>query len=378
MRWRTPKSISWPIYALTVGLVAVACSSSSALGPLLVQSAQGGVSALALDGTASPLLAETAGVQVRQPTWSPDGRLAVWTELEAAAMTTSIAMGDETNQRRIEVPTAPFYYSWSPASDRLAYLGNAPDGQGVALGMVDVAAGSASLVDGGAPYYFDWQPDGERLAIHVAGRVLAFLSIDGTRTEIPIATGRFQAPAFLPDGRLVVLTAGPPQALSVVDSAGEITNLAPVEGVSMFVPTADGDRIAYTDVSVEDGRGELREVSTSGGEPQVVDPGPVAGFVWNTAGTRLLYFTIDLEAQELIPNVWDGSEITRYPGFSPSATFITEYLPFWDQYSRSLTLWSPEGDAFVIPNASDRILVQRLEEDSPADVGAGVFATWRS
>lgn len=377
MRWRPPKSISWPINTLAVGLVAAACSSSTTLGPLLVQSPEGGVSAVSLDGTASPLLEETPGVQVRQPTWSPDGRLAVWSELEPAAMTASIAMGDETNQRRIEVPTAPFYYSWSPDGDHVAYLGNAPEGQGVALGMVDVADGSATLVDGGAPYYFDWHPDGERLAIHVAGRVLAFLSFDGTRTEIPIATGRFQAPAFLPDGRLVVLTAGPPQALSVVDGSGEITNLAPVEGVSMFVTSADGDRIAYTDVSVEDGRGELRAVSTSGGEPQVVDRGPVGGFAWNTTGTRLLYFTVDLEAQELIPNVWNGTEITRYPGFSPSATFITEYLPFWDQYSRSLTLWSPEGDAFVIPNASDRILVQRLEEASPADMGAGVFATWR-
>jgi hypothetical protein len=243
--------------------------------------------------------------------------------------------------------------------------------------MVEVADGSATLVDGGAPYYFDWQPDGERLAIHVAGRVLAFLAVDGTRTEIPVATGRFQAPAFLPDGRLVVLTAGPPQSLSVVDESGEITNLAPVEGVSMFVPTTAGDRIAYTDVSLEDGRGELRAVSTSGGEPHVVDPGPVAGFAWDTTGTRLLYFTVDLEAQELIPKVWDGTGATTYPGFSPSATFITEYLPFWDQYSRSLTLWSPEGDAFVVPNASDRILVQRLGEDSPSDVGAGVFATWR-
>jgi len=347
------------------------------LGPLLVQSPRGGVSALSLDGTTSPFLEETPGLQVRQPTWSPDGRLAVWTELEPASMATSIAMGDVENQRRIEVPTAPFYYSWSPEGDRVAYLGNAPEGDGVALGIVEVADGTASLVDGGAPYYFDWQPDGERLAIHVAGRVLAFLAFDGTRTEIPVATGSFQAPAFLPDGRLVVLTAGPPQSLSVVDASGQIANLAPVAGISMFVPTAEGDRIAYTDISAEDGRGELRAVSTSGGEPVVVDPGPVAGFAWDVTGTRLLYFTIDIEARELVPNVWDGTDTIDYPGFSPSATFLTEYLPFWDQYSRSLSLWSPDGDAFVIPNASDRILVQRLEDDSPADVGAGVFATWR-
>jgi len=366
---------SLPRMILVGGLVFAGCSNNS-IGPLLVQSAEGGLSAVGLDGTAFPIHEETAGVALRQPTWSPDARIAVWTEIVAAEQRTAIGMGDATRQRRIDVPTPPFYYSWSPQGDRVAYLGNSPEGQSVALGLVEVAEGTASLVDGGNPYYFDWQPDGSRLVIHVAGRVLAFLAFDGTRTDIPVETGMFQAPAFLPDGRLLVITAGPPQSLSIVDVSGNPTELAPVEGVGMFAPNSSGDRVAYIDSPPGTGLGELRVLDIAGGEPTVVDQAQVVGFAWDPTGTKLLYFTIDVEAAELVPSVWDGTEVVRYPGFEPSATFITEYLPFWDQYSRSLSFWSPAGDAFVVPASSNRILVQHLDEESPAEVGSGVFATW--
>lgn len=367
--------VTLPRVTLVVGLIVAGCSNTS-IGPLLVQSAEGGLSALGLDGTTFPIHEETAGVALRQPTWSPDARIAVWTEIVAAEQRTAIGMGDATRQRRIDVPTPPFYYSWSPQGDRVAYLGNSPDGQGVALGLVEVADGTANLVDGGNPYYFDWQPDGSRLVIHVAGRVLAFLAFDGTRTDIPVETGMFQAPAFLPDGRLLVITAGPPQSLSVLDVLGNPTELAPVEGWGMFAPNSSGDRVAYIDSPPGSGLGALRVLDIAGGEPTVIDQGQVVGFTWDPAGLKLLYFAIDVEAGELVPKVWNGSDVIRYPGFVPSSTFVSEYLPFWDQYSRSLSLWSPDGDAFVVPDASDRILVQHLDEETPTEVGSGVFATW--
>jgi TolB protein len=175
---------------------------------------------------------------------------------------------------------------------------------------------------------------------------------------------------------LLVITAGPPQSLSIVDVSGNATELAPVAGVGMFAPNSSGDRVAYIDSQPGTGLGELRVLDIAGGEPTVVDPRQVVGFAWDPAGLQLLYFTIDVEAGELVPNVWDGSDVVRYPGFVPSSTFVSEYLPFWDQYSRSLSLWSPDSDAFVVPDASDRILVQHLDEEVPSEVGSGVFATW--
>lgn len=51
-------------------------------------------------------------------------------------------------------------------------------------------------------------------------------------------------------------------------------------------------------------------------------------------------------------------------------------LPFWDQYSRSFALWFPAGDAFVVADSSNRILVQDLDEAAPRQVPGGVFASW--
>jgi hypothetical protein len=144
----------------------------------------------------------------------------------------------------------------------------------------------------------------------------------------------------------------------------------------MFSVTPRGDRVAYTDSGSGPNLGELRVVTTTGGDSTLVDPGPVAASEWDPSGTHLLFFTLDLDAGQLIPNVWDGTEVKAFSGFNPTPAFVRQYLPFWDQYSRSLTLWSPAGDAFVLADAEQGILVQQLDTDSPAPVADGIFASW--
>ncbi|HUO46790.1 MAG TPA: hypothetical protein VM470_08155 [Acidimicrobiia bacterium] len=334
------------------------------------------MSAVDLDGEALSLEAGGAGVQSLQPTWSPDGRLAVWTAIDAAASEFSIRMGDSDNQRRIEAPTAPFFYYWNPEAETVAFLGNAPGQEGVALGTIDVASGRAVLIDGGAPYFFDWDPGGDRLAIHVASRVLAFVDLEGNRTEIPVATGQFQTPEFLPDGRLLIVQEGPPQALAAVSEEGGVVTLAEIAGISMFSADSAGERIAYTDSGGGQGLGELHVFDFQSGGAVQVDAGPVAGFEWDPSGRRLLYFAVDIERRQLLPRVWDDAGTVDFPGFVPSVPFLTQYLPFWDQYARSLSLWSPAGDAFVIPDGNGQLLVQHLDQPEPENVTPGIFASW--
>ncbi|HUO46502.1 MAG TPA: hypothetical protein VM470_06705 [Acidimicrobiia bacterium] len=350
--------------------------SSTPHGPLLILEANGGVSAVGLDGESLSLEAGGAGVQSLQPTWSPDGRLAVWTAIDAAANEFSIRMGDSDNQRKIEAPTAPFFYYWNPDAETVAFLGNAPGQEGVALGIIDVASGQANLIDGGAPYFFDWDPVGDRLAIHVATRVLAFVDLKGNRTEIPIATGQFQTPEFLPDGRLLIVSGGPPQVLATVSEEGTLTALTEVTGISMFSADPTGERVAFTDSGSGQALGELQVYDFESDGGVTVDAGPVAGFEWDPSGRRLLYFTVDVEGRQLVPMVWTGAESVDFPGFAPSVQFLTQYLPFWDQYTRSLSLWSPEGDAFVIPDSEGQVLVQYLDQPEPENIGPGVFASW--
>ena len=80
-------------------------------------------------------------------------------------------------------------------------------------------------------------------------------------------------------------------------------------------------------------------------------------------------------------DVWDGEDVIRFARVRPTATFVREYLPFFDQYSRSLTLWSPQGDAFTYAGRNDDgdtgIWVQPVEADRPAvRVSDGQFASW--
>lgn len=192
---------------LLASMVMVACSPP-ALPPILVVGNDDSLVAMGLDGGQTVLVAADPDRNVSQATWAPDGRLAVWTEIDADAGRAGIAMGNEENQRRIDGGTVPFFYSWSPTGEHVAYLGNAQDGSGVALGLLDVAAGTARLVDAGAPYYLDWAPDGATLAVH-AGTEMALLGLDGVRRPLDLVPGRFQAPDFLPDGRLLVAVADP-------------------------------------------------------------------------------------------------------------------------------------------------------------------------
>ena len=77
--------------------------------------------------------------------------------------------------------------------------------------------------------------------------------------------------------------------------------------------------------------------------------------------------------------VWDGSETAEFPGLHPNAGLPQRVPPFWEQYSRGMTLWSPAGDAFAYPAAGadgDQILVQRVDATEPAVAGPGTVVAW--
>ena len=46
-------------------------------------------------------------------------------------------------------------------------------------------------------------------------------------------------------------------------------------------------------------------------------------------------------------HLWNGTESQELTRFAPSATFLIDYLRFFDQYARSMTPWSPDSRAFV-------------------------------
>jgi WD40 repeat protein len=362
----------------TLGLL-VSCTSSPALPPLLVVTDDHAVNAISTEGETVELVAADPNRRVSQATWAPDGRLAVWTEVDASAGEAVIAMGNSEGQRRIDGGTIPFFYAWSPGGDRVAYLGNSPDGAGVSMGLVDVAAGTARLVDNGAPYYLDWAPDGSRLAVHVDSTFVGFVDLDGNRTPLTTVAGLFQAPQFLDDGRLLLATGGDLQGVALSEDSGEPVVIAPITGGTFFSASANGAMLAYTDTANAPILGSLSVVPIEGGEPESVNEDGVVAFEWSPSGEQLLFMTVNAEGTALIPQIWEAGSVEMYEELLPTQEMISSYLPFWDQYSRVLTLWAPDGASFVLPVDGENggsIVVYDVASGDTTRVSGGRFASW--
>lgn len=363
---------------MSMAAAMAACTPSAPLPPLLVLGGDSSIKVVDEAGAALDLLTADPNLLANQPTWAPDGRLAVWTEIDRTSGDAMVAMGNDTSQRRVDAGTAPFFYAWSPDGKHISYLGNAPDGTGVAMGIIDVVRGSAGLVDSGRPYFLDWSPDSTRLAVHSSNTDLAFVDLDGNRQPIEVESGLFQAPAFLPDGRLLVARAGADPGLVVLD-AGESSLVAEVDGVTFFAPSSDGRHVAYTDNTKGDALGSLSVVAVGGGEVRQITEGPMLAFQWSPRGERLLFITIDFEAMNLVPGVWEDGVVTDFEPLIPTSVFINDYLPFWDQYSRVLSVWSSEGDEFALPVDDPEgggIQIYDVATGTNRRLIDGTFASW--
>ena len=335
-----------------------------------------------------------------QPTWSPicgdGGPLIAWTEAdEGRAFLIAVADANTGDIRRHAVPLAPFYYYWSPDAHLLAFLGQNPFSP-LEMGVLTLSTEEVEIVGEGQPFYFDWHRDSDAMVAHV-GDDLLFLTLRGgawTSRAIPLTPGLFQAPAWVAPERILLVAPSSPKMVEVVrrgpSTQGDVPeqrlivsdrdgtpvrNLAELEGAAAFTPDPDGQRVAFTDFD-----GPLRVLDLDRVEPEVVvSERRVAAFQWSPGGDHLLFMEVDPDARALVPRVWDGNRTLTFPSFFPTQVFLLQYLPFWDQYSRSLTLWSPDGKAFTYPAASpdgDRIMVQHLDQRRPTEVAEGVFASW--
>lgn len=380
------------LVCLLVLVLTMACSSSpdaqqgSDGGSLLVTRQDGSIHRV------DPESAETievGGASLQggpvQPTSSPDGSVVVWSAVTAAGSPV-VMISDGEGTREVESPTLPFFYHFDPTGTTVAALGNDPEEAGVvALLLIDLSEGEVEVVDSGQPYFLDWHPTESRLAVHVGDTELAIVEPGNPRQRLEVEPALFQAPAWTDDERIVAalqraqITASAVEVqavtsdLALVDGDSTVQRLAEVGGVTQFAVA--GSRVAY--IEGETGLGTLSVVDLEGGEPQVVDDDEVGTLDWSPDGESLLYQVLDPEAG-LEPRVWDGAEVVSYEPFLPSRVLVSQYLPFWSQYTRSITQWAPDGSAFAVADAADgegEVMVQPLEGDRRS-MGPGEMVTW--
>jgi hypothetical protein len=293
------------------------------------------------------------------------------------------------------MPVPPFYFQWRPDGRALACLGAGP--LGYDLTVVEPGAASRVLIRG-SPLFFQWAPDGSAVVANVSDDRLVVATDDGER-PLGFAPGTFTAPAWLPLGVVAAVEDGGADGgrVALIDpGSGLERTICRYTGYARFVPSPDGDRIAFvsgplrgtppaapealadTDQAIPNA---LCVYDLDTGVLDVVWSQPPVAFCWSPDGARLLVLVVPESGGALVRGLaWDGGlELSTLGAYVPTAATARHYLPFAEQYARSQTPWSPDGSAVCWsarqPDGEDRVWVQPVG-GHPASICAGSVVSW--
>ncbi len=325
------------------------------------------------------------------PVWSPDSKSLAFYGVEGASetdITASVYTSDPEGKKVVEVFTSdryvPAYYlSWSPDSSKVTFIAGVSGGSTFVLNLVPAAGGEPQVLDVGAPYFWDWLPDSTGVVAHSGGASsggfssaerLAMLTLGEGVVEDALAVepAPFQSPELSPDGSKLLLAIKDDvgkNTLVVADRLGNTQNvIATLEGSAAFAWSPDGKRVAYIAGKGSDdlaiGKVTIAEL---GDELKTVEieQEDVIAFFWSPDSKRLAYFVLDqLEPPTPEPGSTETAGEAQFylklyvaDASSGSGTYITPLAPttqffrmiaFFDQFSRSTTLWSPDSQNLVL------------------------------
>jgi TolB protein len=380
----------------------------STLGPLpgtVVVSALDGALVTTAAGQPAEVVSAPPAGQIGQPTWDPSGRQLAYSLIDTtgAWLVVMDASGNETT--RLATPFGAFYLAWSPDGERIGVLGASAEGL-VELLVADLATGELVTLGRGTSLYFTWAPDSARILASIGLERVVVLDLEGGEIPITDQPGFFRAPEWTPDGDRVLYAAaelapdtqsaaiGRPfgrfaqgttrgqQVVSTELTTGETAPILRFQGQVAFDLSPDGTRLAYTISPLEApfSFGPLRVIDLASGDDRLISESPVIAFEWDPSGSSLLYLTSSLDGATVQWNVVNDSGHRVYVDLIPSPVFAQQYLPFWDQYARSMTLWAPDGSGFVYPAGGGdgiaTIEVQLLDQSVPIRLSEGQFAAW--
>lgn len=367
-------------------------------GRLLVIDGDGRISTMRPDGTDRVTVAPADGSLARRslPVWSPDGDRITWAQRftdERIELVVASATGETLSV--LEPPFVPTYVAWDPTGRLIAFSGD--DGRAnQVLVVVDLATAEMTKLAEGAPVYFDWSRDGEMLLVHTAEN-LEFIAADGSARSSIDTDGDFRVPVQLNDSLVIGFGREVGHVLTIASAEGAVelemiryaTPMAFTVGGSGRIAilskgSADNQRLSaepITDLEILEPNNLKVIDSSTGGITHVAEARGVAWF-FSPDGDQLAYITEETvdTVQRLQWHLWDGSRIIDMAIFSPAGRFGRDYLAFFDQFSRTTSLWAPDGSAFAYVGGTSTddlgVWIQRVDSAEPIRVSGGAVAVW--
>jgi len=333
----------------------------------------------------------------QMPTWSRDAQSLAFFSLKGtseADVMASVFTSDVAGKNVVSAFTSdkdvPIYLSWSPDASKVAFISNLNGSNNIVFNMIPAAGGDAKVVDIGAPFYWDWLPDGSGVLVHAGGsssvdsqaRLSLLTLTDGVVEDtLSLKPGFFQSPALSPDGSKALLAVegeDGKSSLVVTDRLGKVeSTIAALTGPVSFAWSPDGKHIAYilgtADQQLTEGKLAFADLAADGTVKNIeTQQDDVVAFFWAPDSSRVVDFVLaqaDLPTptpepspdpnatpaasgpayylKMYIAEAASGSDKVIVPQFSPSQDFWRT-IPYFDQYARSGTIWSPDSQYIVV------------------------------
>lgn len=319
------------------------------------------------------------------PTWSPNSLKLAFLRAElrgGVAQNARLYTAEPDGSQLVEAfnspDRSPFYIYWSPDSSHLTVLASNIPGSGLDLLLIPPGGGNTRVLGTGQPFYWAWSPDNLSIFMHTGGASrnqpeaqLTFLDLQGKREEgLDLRPGFFQAPAWSPSGErllLVVETQSGEDRLLMLDSAGVVqSELLDVSGLVAFDWSPDGKWVAYLDQAPDSPESILRALNLLNPEHpenvQRITEEDVVAFFWSPDSQQIAYLIPTFEpppsSRETVQNSRElyfrllvyavsSGESRQVAVFSPTGQFLS-VVPYFDQYQRSATIWSPDSRNIVV------------------------------
>jgi len=358
----------------------------------------------------------SGGLPYSFPAWSPDSTQLAVIGGDGLYVLPDAPNADEEGLARqlySNRSRSPFYIYWSPNGNQVTFLANHPEGIG--LHLADIGQGDSRLLTTGQPFYWDWLPGADQLLVHTGASSrdskLELINTSGSGRGNDIAQpGIFQSPGISQSGLYWAFAETNEDGISrviVQDQSEERQLVEPHRGQVYMSWSPVNDLLGYASPSIRapSRYGPLRLFDSKTGTTETIVNNQVVAFFWAPDGQSIAYLSlaeptpggvqatgnekrlVRSRVQDQHPDIqfdlWTVDISDKEPNwlatFEPPAVFITQFLPYFDQYSLSHQLWSPDSNSLVIPMIRDgksQITIVSVDDGSLRPIAEGQIGFW--